>query len=222
MRRPVVRAVIAFDLDGTLIDSAPDIHAVANRVLADEGLPPLPVSQARRFVGRGASHFVSLVRQLHGVPDAEHDRLLNAYMGYYDGAVELTRMYPGVRSALEELLGEGHQLVLCTNKPEGPTHTVLKHFDLDDYFDAVVGGDTLSVRKPDPAPLLEAFARVKAGPARIFVGDSEVDAETGQAAGVPFVLFTEGYRQAEVADLPHQARFDSYSALPGLIARLTA
>lgn len=214
------RAVIAFDLDGTLVDSAPDIHAVANKVLAEEGLAPLSLAQARGFVGRGASHFVAQMRAAYGLADGDHDRLLASFMRHYEGAVALTQLYPGVRSALEELLGEGHQLVLCTNKPEAPTRIVLDHFDLAGYFDAVVGGDTLPVRKPDPAPLQEAFARVAAGPSRLFVGDSEVDAETGQAAGVPFVLFTEGYRHSEVEDLPQLARFDRYSALPGLAERL--
>lgn len=219
MRPRVARAVIGFDLDGTLIDSAPDIHAVANTVMAEEGLPPIPLADARRFVGRGASHFVAQVRALHGLPDSDHDRLLAAYMGHYQGAVALTRVYPGVTAALEALLGDGHRLVLCTNKPEAPTKFVLDHFDLAGFFDVVVGGDTLPVRKPDPAPLRAALGD-STGPT-LFVGDSEIDAGTAQAASVPFLLYTEGYRHSDIEDVPYQAKFSHYNALPGLVERLT-
>lgn len=213
------RAVIGFDLDGTLIDSAPDIHGIANKVLIDEGLDQISLPEARSFVGKGAAHFVTRMRAVRGIPDSEQDRLLEAFLGHYQGAVALTVVYPGVRAALEALLEEGHRLVLCTNKPEAPTKAVLDHFDLSPYFDVVVGGDTLAMRKPDPAPVFAAFADI-AG-TRLFVGDSEIDGGAAQAAGVPFLLYTEGYRHTDIEDIPHQARFSHFDALPGLVEKLT-
>lgn len=215
----MAEAVIAFDLDGTLIDSAPDIHGIANRVLADEGLDGITLDEARSFVGKGAANFVARMREVRGIPDSEQDRLLDAYMGYYQGAVGLTTIYPGVRPALEMLRAAGHRLVLCTNKPEAPTQAVLDHFDLAGLFEFVVGGDTLPVRKPDPAPLLAAY-RSSVG-TRLFVGDSEIDAETARAAEVPFLLFTEGYRKTAAEDLPHAAQFDHFDKLPDIVSDLT-
>ena len=214
----MTEAVVAFDLDGTLIDSAPDIHAIANRVLAAEGLAPLSMAEARNFLGRGAANFVAQMRDARGIPESEQAQLLAAFLGHYQGAVGLTRLYPGVVPALEALQADGHRLVLCTNKPEAPTRFVLDHFGLARFFGIVVGGDTLPVRKPDPAPLTAAWGTLKG--TRIFVGDSEIDAETAQAAGVPFLLYTEGYRKTPVEALPHRAAFADFAALPGLVRDL--
>jgi phosphoglycolate phosphatase len=104
---------------------------------------------------------------------------------------------------------------VCTNKPLGPTHAALAHFGWQGLFASVIGGDSLAARKPDPAPLLASVAALGGGPA-VYVGDSEVDGETAERAGVPFLLFTEGYRKAEVAAIPHRAAFADWSALPDL------
>ena len=209
-------ARIVFDLDGTLVDSAPDIHAIANAVLAEEGLAPITFAQARSFIGNGAPVFVRRLREARGVPDAEQPRLLAAFIARYEGAVTLTAPYPGVAGALEALAGNGHALGLCTNKPIGPARSVLAHFGLDRHLAAVVGGDSLPVHKPDPALLQAVFAALGDG-ACLYVGDSEVDAETAARAGVPFVLFTEGYRKSPVDALPHTAAFSDFSALPDLL-----
>lgn len=222
MRPHVAEALIAFDLDGTLIDSAPDIHAIANEVLAEEGVAPITLEDARGFVGRGAANFVAQMRAARGIAESEQARLLDAYLSRYQGAVGLTTVYPGAAEALEALRGAGHRLCLCTNKPEAPTQVVLDHFDLARFFDVVVGGDTLAQRKPDPAPLVAAYDRAGSDGPRVFVGDSEIDAETAAAAGVPFLLFTEGYRKAAADSLPHHARFDRFEALPGLVRDLVA
>ena len=217
----MAEGIIAFDLDGTLIDSAPDLHGVANEVLAEEGAAPLSLAEARQFVGRGAANFVAQMRAARGIPESAQDRLLAEYLRRYEGAVSRTVLYPGVLEALEALQAAGWTLSLCTNKPERPTVAVLRHFDLARFFDAAVGGDTLATRKPDPAPLLEAYARTGTPGPRVFVGDSEIDAETAKRAGVPFLLFTEGYRKSPVEALPHAGRFDTFAALPNLAASLT-
>ncbi len=216
------RAVI-FDLDGTLIDSAPDIHAAANTVLDRHGIAPFTLAEARGFVGHGAGVFVTRCLAARGREgDAElHAQVLDGFLELYEGAVHLTRPYPGVPDCLEALTQAGLALGLCTNKPEGPTGAVLAHLGLARHFPVVVGGDTLAVRKPDPAPLHETIARMDVREA-VFVGDSEVDAETADRAGLPFALYTQGYRRTPVEDLPHAARFDDFAALPGIVADLLA
>ena len=206
-----------FDLDGTLIDSAPDIHAGANVLLAEEGCEPLQPAETRSFIGRGVPVFIARMRAARGLPEAMQDPLVARFLARYDTAVGLTRPYPGVREALERLAGAGHRLGICTNKPIRPCRAVLAHLELDRFFETVWGGDSLPVRKPDPAPLDAAFEALGAGP-RLYVGDSEVDAETAMRAGVPFLLFTEGYRQRPAAELPHAGAFDRFEALPALAA----
>jgi len=145
--------------------------------------------------------------------------MLAAFMGGYRGAVGLTVPYRGVPAALEVLAAAGHALGVCTNKPAEPARAVLAHVGLLDRFAVVVGGDSLPVTKPDPAPLRAALDALPPGEA-LFVGDSEVDAATAKAAGVPFLLFAEGYRKEPVAELPHAAAFDRWDDLPRLVARV--
>lgn len=208
--------VVAFDLDGTLVDSAPDLHGVANAVLAEEGVAPISMAEARSFIGEGAPNFVARMRMARGIPDSEQARLLAAYLARYDGAVARTVVYPGVGEALMALRAGGTRLAVCTNKPERPALSVLRHFGLLHFFNAVIGGDSMNLRKPDPAPLLAALARAGSG-TRVFVGDSEIDAQAARAANVPFLLYTEGYRKSPVGDLPHRAAFSDFSQLPDLV-----
>lgn len=212
-------ARIVFDLDGTLIDSAPDIHGIANAVLHAEGLPPISLAQARDFIGNGAEVFVARMRAARNINDSEQARLYAGFIARYDTAVELTEPYPGVAEALTSLRDQGHQLGICTNKPIAPTRTVLKHLGLDAFFETVWGGDSLPVHKPDPLPLNAAFEALGTGP-EVYVGDSDVDAETAQRAMVPFVLFTEGYRKQPISQMPHTRNFNHYDGLPGLIEQI--
>ena len=214
---------VVFDLDGTLVDSAPDIHRVANEVLALEGLSPISFAQARSFIGNGVSVFVSRALAAQGAPPEgqRHARMVAAFSARYERAHALTKLYPGVREALAALGAAGHRLGLCTNKPIGPTRAVLAHFGLADAFAAVIGGDSLAERKPHPAPLLRASAELGAARA-LFVGDSEIDAETAERAGLPFALFTEGYRKSPPEAIRHAATFRAFAELPPLVARLAA
>jgi len=211
---------IIFDLDGTLIDSAPDIHATANRVLALEGLPPLPFEQVRGFIGNGVSVLISRILIAQDLPGegAQHKRMAEVFTEQYESAVTLTTLYPNVAETLALFRRQGRRLGLCTNKPVAPTRAVLAHFGLDGTFDAIVGGDSLTTRKPDPAPLRHVAQAL--GGTAIYVGDSEVDAETAARAGLPLALFTEGYRKTPVHELYHSVTFGDFAELPGLIARL--
>lgn len=205
---------IIFDLDGTLIDSAPDIHAAGNAVLTAEGLPPVTDAQSRSFIGNGARVFVErLERAGAGTNDpARTARMHQHFMERYETEHALTRLYPGAEAALEALSGAGWRMAICTNKPCAPAHAVLAHFGLGGFFEAVIGGDSLPVIKPDPAPLRAAIDALGGG-AVVFVGDSEVDAATAVAARVPFALFTQGYRKTPVAEIAHQRAFDDFREL---------
>lgn len=211
---------VIFDLDGTLIDSAPDIHDQANRVLAEQGFGPLPLPQVRSYIGKGVPHLIERLLQAVGEgPDSpRHAPMVASFTAGYVTAVGLTRCYPGVTAALDDLQALGCILGICTNKPIVPTHAVLKHLNLDGCFPAVIGGDSLATRKPDPAPLFAAAAAMGGHPV-LYVGDSETDAATAQNAGVPFLLFTEGYRNTPAKDLPHDALFSDFSELPALVSR---
>lgn len=210
---------VILDLDGTLVDSAPDIRRAANAVLEAEGAPPLSLEETRRFVGGGASIFVERMADARALPPERRPAVLQRFLDLYEGATALTRPYPAVPETLAALRGAGHALGLCTNKPGGPTRAVLEAMGLADLFAAVVAGDTLALRKPDPAPLHECLDRLGGGPA-LYVGDSEVDHETAGRAGLPFALFTEGYRQDPLADVAPAMRFDDFRALPGILAAL--
>ncbi|MEL6522905.1 MAG: phosphoglycolate phosphatase [Pseudomonadota bacterium] len=211
MTRPVI-----FDLDGTLIDSVPDIAAAANAALAVHGVTPLSMTETRGCVGHGATVFVERARALRGLNADLQEPILQAFLARYESAVSLTELYPGVLTALERLAAAGHPMAICTNKPIAPTRKVLAHLKLDQFFSVVVGGDSLPVRKPDPAPLRHAIEGLGGGKV-LYVGDSEVDAETAQRADVPFALFTEGYRKVPVEDLCHAHAFDHFDQLAAIV-----
>lgn len=208
---------IVFDLDGTLIDSAKDIQSIANAVLAEAGAPPVTLEQTRSFIGEGIHVFVAKMRAARGIPDTEQDWMLSGVVSRYDDAVSQTETYPHVVDVLNDL-STSYCLGICTNKLYRPCVAVLKHLQIDHFFSSVWGGDNPLGRKPDPAPLLAAFAELGDGPAA-YVGDSEIDAETAERAGIPFFLYTEGYRKTPVGQVPHTAAFDDFRDLPGLLAR---
>jgi phosphoglycolate phosphatase len=216
----MTRAVI-FDLDGTLIDSAPDIHAAANTLMERHGFEPFTPADTRSFIGSGVPHFITCCLTARGrAGDAAlRARLIEEFIALYETAVNLTQVYPGVPDALMTLSTEPYALGLCTNKPVGPARAVLAHLGLDVHFPVVIGGDSLSVRKPDPAPLRAAVAGLGARDV-VYVGDSEVDAETAARAGLPFALYTEGYRKGPVERIAHDRAFADFTELPGIVADL--
>jgi phosphoglycolate phosphatase len=214
--RPVI-----FDLDGTLIDSVPDIHAAVSRMLVAEGVPVLDIATVTSFVGNGLPTLVARVMDRTGLHMADHVRLTQRLLADYTETPQtLTKVYPGVQQALADLRAVGHPLGICTNKPLAPARAILHALGLDAFFDAVIGGDSLAVVKPDAAPLYATIDALGGG-AAIFVGDSEVDAATAHAASVPFLLFTEGYRKSPIRDLAPAASFSQFRELSGLVARFS-
>ena len=214
-------ATVVFDLDGTLIDSLADLSQAVNRMLADVDLAPLPQPTVRRFVGNGLPKLVQRTMNHCGLPADRHAELTQTTLRHYQAAAcDKTTVYPGVPEALAQLRDMGCVLGICTNKPEAPARHVLDTLDLSAHFDAVLGGDTLGTHKPDPAHLHASFDALPGAGPRIYVGDSEVDAETAQRAQVPFLLFTEGYRKSPITELPHHANYDHSSALPDLVRQI--
>ena len=216
------RGLVVFDLDGTLIDTAPDIMGIANAVLASQSAPGISLAETHEFVGKGSAEFVSRMMAARGLgtaPDS-HARLHADFEARYASATGLSAAYSGVADALATLSAARFRLGVCTNKPIAPATSVLAHFGLAQYFDAVAGGDSQPQRKPDPAPLLRVFEQLGGeAAARLYVGDSEVDAATATNAGVAFALFSEGYRKTPVAELECTYVFDNFADLPGIAHR---
>jgi phosphoglycolate phosphatase len=209
---------IVFDLDGTLIDSAPDIAAIANEILLAEGAAALTLAEARSFIGNGAAVFVERMMAARGLPSAGHPRLLAGFLTRYETAFGLTTVYDGAAAALADLSAAGYRIGLCTNKPLAPALAVLAHVGLLHWFGNVTGGDTLPQNKPDPAPLRHAFAALGCDNG-LYVGDSEVDHETASRAGIPFALFTEGYRKSPLSAFAGALPFSAFVDLAPLAHR---
>lgn len=205
-RRPVRGAL--FDLDGTLVDTGPDIAAAINRMLADMGRPMQPAARVLEWVGDGAPRLVqrALAGGLDGEPPAEDcSRGLARFQKHYANDICVdSRPYPNVREALVRLRGAGLPLGCVTNKPERLSRLLLDAFDMLPWFEVIVGGDTLEHRKPRPEPIQHAGRRLHLRPAdMVYVGDSLTDCHAAAAAGVRMVAVSYGYNRG--ADLTHAA-----------------
>ncbi|WP_321449672.1 phosphoglycolate phosphatase [uncultured Cohaesibacter sp.] len=207
---------IVFDLDGTLVDSVPDLHDTANRLLAAHDCAPLELAQVRSFVGNGIPVLVEKICRAADLAFDESNRetIIGEYLSTYDLVLEdkNTQPFPGVRACLESLKAKGLMLGLCTNKPEAPTRIILQDLDFEHFFSNVIGGDTLPQRKPSPEPLWVSYEGFDLKDC-LFVGDSEVDAATAAAAGVDCALYADGYRQTPLDELPHAFSFTDFSQL---------
>lgn len=216
------RAVV-FDLDGTLIDSAPDLARALNLVLAERDRPQVTLQQVHGFIGDGVAKLVERGLNATGGADGEtRKRAVLRFLEIYEAApAMLTRPYDGVVETLALLREEGRLLAVCTNKPGIATAGVLSALGLDGFFGAVVGGDTLPVRKPDPAPLRFALEQLGAAPSdALMIGDNEHDAATAAAAGLPCLLVSYGYAREPLASLRSEGILDRFDEIPARLARL--
>jgi len=215
-------SLIVFDLDGTLIDSAADLAAAINSMLADFGCQPLEVPEVRRMIGDGVAMLVARALATRHCRQVDPARAAEVFMRHYESdATSLTTAFPGAAPALQALRAAGLPLAVCTNKPERITADILGELGLAAYFSRVVGGDSLPFRKPDPRVLLTLLETFAARPERsLLVGDSEVDAATASAAGVPFVLMKHGYRRGPAEDIRCIAALESFEELPPLVRAL--
>lgn len=211
---------IVFDLDGTLVDSAQDMHAAANRILTRTGRTGITLAQTRQFIGDGVPRFVERAVEASGpsMVGATLAAITAEFIAdYEENASTLTRPYPEVVETLQALRSRGHRLAVCTNKPQTASENLLCDLDLARYFELVGAGDRYPVRKPDPGHLLGLLEELGVAPnAALMVGDNENDAETARAAGVRFVLVPYGYARAPLAELPATFRVEGFGDILGL------
>jgi phosphoglycolate phosphatase len=216
---------VVFDLDGTLVDSAPDLANALNALLTEERRRPLSLDEVKAMIGDGAAKLVERAFAATGeAPDDGIERLTVRFLGHYEGhATDLTRPYPGVRETLDRLKADGLALAVCSNKPEAPTREVLRDLDFDGYFAAVVGGDTIpGVCKPDPRMLQAVLDAVRVPPnAAAMVGDNANDVAVARALGVPVILRADGYTPIPAAELGADAIIDHFAELPAALARFS-
>lgn len=213
--------VVAFDLDGTLADTALDLAAALNHALERLDRPAIDPEQVRHLVGHGARALLRRGLAMSGdAPENLVDQGFPHFIDFYAAHICVgTRVYDGLDAALDALRARDVKLAICTNKPERLTNLLSWALGWDGRFDATVCGDTLAVRKPDPAPLHEAIARAGGGVAA-FIGDSITDADTARAANVPFVAVSFGFSDRPVQALGADAVIDRYEDLVEALERL--
>ena len=216
-------AVVVFDLDGTLIDTAPDLTAALNFALRQLGRAQLTEAMVRGMIGRGVRVLIEQGLGATGEVSPELiDKVLPIYLDYYLAHIaDGSRSYEGVEPTLALLRARGARLAICTNKPEDHTRKLLAAFGWADFFASVIGGDTLPARKPDAAPLLEAVARAEGG-AAILVGDSITDIETARAARLPCVAVSHGFRDRPAEELGATILIDRFADLVPALETLGA
>lgn len=219
------RTALAFDLDGTLIDSAPDLCAALNRVLTELGRPTVSLAQVKeRFAGDGVRLLVGRALAATGAEASEEEtaRHVTRFLEIYE-AIPATpaQLYPGVAETLAQLKAEGFRLGLCTNKPQQATETLLPQLGLQGLFDCVVGGDALPVRKPDAGHLRAVLDRLGGTQASsVMIGDNDNDAAVAAGCGVPFIAMAYGYPRVPVAELGAALVLERFANLPDALKRL--
>jgi phosphoglycolate phosphatase len=216
------QTALLFDLDGTLVDSVPDLAAAANRLLAEFGQPLLEQVEIAGMVGDGVAKLVERVLAARGLAEVALEPAVRRFSVFYEAdAATLTRPYPGVLDGLAALAEAGMRLAVCTNKPATATRAVLDALGLARFFPVVLGGDSLPVRKPDPAPLTEAVVRLGVQPeAAAMLGDHRNDVLAAKGAGVVAILARYGYGSATLGELRPDAAIDAFEQLPEALARL--
>lgn len=217
-------SVIVFDLDGTLVDTAPDLVDTLNIVLAREGLRPVPFQTARSMIGGGARTLIERGLQAEGRSGdtAEVDRLYRDFVDYYgDHLADRSQPFPGVIAAIEQLAERGFRFAVCTNKLEWLSVRLLDALGISRHFAAICGQDTFGIQKPDPQILLKTIHKAGGDFGRsVMVGDSITDIEVARAARVPIIAVDFGYTETPVSALGADVVIGDFGKLPAAVGRL--
>jgi len=215
---------IVFDLDGTLIDTAPDLIDTLNFILAREGLPAVPFALARDMIGGGAKGMIKRALDEEGreLADSDFERLYAEFIAHYAAHIaDRSRPFPQLEATLGQLAAAGHRLAVCTNKLEWLSKRLLDTLRLTDRFAAICGQDTFGMQKPDPEVLRLTVRRAGGEPERaIMVGDSKTDVHTARAARVPVVAVDFGYSDVPIATLKPDRLISSFADLPRAVVEL--
>jgi phosphoglycolate phosphatase len=213
-----LKAVLC-DLDGTLVDSAEDIRAALNELLAAEGRDPVNAAEIKTMIGDGVSKLIERALAARGGDPADAPGLTPRFLALYEpNAARSTRPYPGVPETLRALKARGLRIAVVTNKPERATREILASLDLAPLIEVVVGGDTAPERKPHPAPVLLALDRLGVAPVEaVMVGDNHHDVSAARAAGVRAIAVTYGYSHVPHAELGAERLIATF---PELLAAL--
>ena len=215
--------VVILDLDGTLVDSAPDLAAAMNIVLEQEGLAAIPLNKVRHLVGHGARALLEKAFAIHGLAEQSPEKMeacLSRFLAHYTAHIaDQTRPFPGAEDMLETFSMRGAKLAICTNKREELTYPLLRGLKLIDHFDVVICRDTLPVYKPDPAPLLACVSR--SGASRgVMIGDTDTDLHAAMAARMPCLIARFGYGRHEEMDTKKARFFDHFEEVPDLVLKV--
>jgi phosphoglycolate phosphatase len=215
---------IVFDLDGTLIDSAPDIAYALNAATGRRGLAPFTLEEVKEMIGGGVPQLVERALVARGYPRAELMIFVDDFLELYrENLTTRTLIYDGARELLEQLRGDGRRLGICTNKNHELTLAILDELNLSKYFGAVFGEREGYARKPDAAPLLETIAALGGSPdSALMTGDSEADVACARAAEIPSVVVTFGYSKVAPEELGANAVISSLRDLPLCFGDLAA
>jgi len=217
----MVAPTVVLDLDGTLVDSAPDLVATLNIIFARAGVPPVAYGAARNMVGGGARAMIMRGLKAEGrtLDPIEIDRMLSDFIEHYAAHIaDQSRPFPGLESALDTLAARGCRLAVCTNKLEWLAVRLLDALALSRRFAAICGGDTFGLQKPNPEILRRTIARAGGDTgSTVMVGDSLTDVATAHAAGVPIVAVDYGYTETPAAELGADRVIGALSALPGAV-----
>ena len=215
---------IVFDLDGTLIDTAPDLVDTLNVVFAREGLPPVPYETARNLIGGGARMMIArgIAAEGRTVTPAELERLFQDFLAHYSEHIaDRSQPFPGLIDALDAMAANDWRFAVCTNKLEYLSVLLLKQLGLAHRFAAICGQDTFGVQKPDPEVLRRTIAAA-GGTLRsaIMIGDSLTDIRTARAAGIPVIAVDFGYTDRPVSELGPDRIISRFAELPSAAAEL--
>ena len=216
--------IVVFDLDGTLVDTAPDLISALNHVLEREGLPPVPLKSARNMIGAGARKLIERGLEVDGraVSVADIDRLTRDFIDYYaEHIADASRPFDGLEAALDDLQAQGYRFAVCTNKLEWLSKRLLDALGLSPRFAAICGADTFGVSKPDPVILQQTVARAGALlSGAIMVGDAGPDVGVARRAGVPVIGVEFGYTDVPIAELKPDRLIGHFSDLPDAVVSL--